>query len=82
MHDTTPAVDAHMRALLRARAPSERMRMATAVFSSTNRLVSAGLRYENAGGAPAADQLALLERLYGDELASAVRERVAVDRSR
>lgn len=78
----TPAVDAHLRALLRDRTPGERVRMATAMFSGAKRLALAGLRYENAGRDPVVERLALLERLYGDDLAPEVRERVAMHRSR
>lgn len=77
MHDTAPAVDAHLRALLRGRTPGERVRMATAMFSSAKRLALAGLRYENGRRDPVVERLALLERLYGDDLEPAVRARVA-----
>lgn len=77
MHDTATAVEAQLRALLRARTPGERVRMATAMFSSAKRLVLAGLRYENARRDPAAERLALLERLHGDDLSPAVHAAVA-----
>ncbi len=82
LHDTTPAADAQLRALLRGRTPGERVRMATAMFQSAKRLALAGLRYEHADRDPTAERLALLERLYGDDLAPAIRALVAGHRSR
>jgi hypothetical protein len=82
MRDTTPAADAQLGALLRGRTPGERVRMATAMFRSAKRLALAGLRYENAHRDPAAERLALLQRLYGDDLAPAIRALVALHSSR
>lgn len=77
MNDTTPAVDAQLAALYRARTPAARLRMATAMFSAAKRLAVAGLRFGD--GACSAVELrhGLLHRFYGDELTPVQRADIA-----
>lgn len=77
MHDTTSAAEAELRALFRARSPAQRLRMATTMFGTATRLAVAGLRHEEPHRDGIALRLALLERLYGDDLTPAVKEAVA-----
>lgn len=77
MHDTTPAAEAELRALYRARSPAQRLRMATTMFGTATRLALAGLRYEGPQRDAVALRRALLERLHGADLAPAIREAVA-----
>lgn len=75
--DSTPGVEARLTALYQARSPSERVRMATAMFTAAKRLALAGLRHEDPERNDVALRRALLDRLYGDELTPSVRAAVA-----
>lgn len=77
MHDTTPAAEAQLRAMYRARSPAERLRMATAMFGTVTRVTLAGLRHEDPQREGGALRLALLERLHGDDLTASIRAAVA-----
>lgn len=77
MRDTPSAVDALLGAMLQARTLGERVRMETGMFGSAKRLALAGLRYEQPLRDPVAERVALLERLYGDDLPPALRASVA-----
>jgi hypothetical protein len=77
MTDTSASTDAHLRALFRARSPAERLRMATGMFTTAKQLALAGLQHNAPFRDHVALRMALLERLYGDELSLEVRTIVA-----
>lgn len=77
MTDTTPAVEAELRARYRARTPGARLRMATAMFATAKRLAAAGLRFGGAGPSRTELRRGLLARLYGDELTPDQRAEIA-----
>lgn len=79
MRDTAPDVEAQLAALLRARSAGERLRMATGLFVGAKRLALAGTRRDGAPPDRVAERLALLTRLYGDDLTPTVRELVALE---
>jgi hypothetical protein len=77
MRDTSPQVDAQLRALYRAKSPGDRLRMATVMFGTAKRLSLAGLKHENSDLSGTALRVALLQRLYGDDLSSEIINAVA-----
>lgn len=77
MNDTTPTIEAELRALYHARSPAARLRMATAMFSSAKRLAIAGLLFGEPGQSTVALRRGLLDRLYGDALTAAQRIEIA-----
>ena len=77
MRDTSVQVEAQLRALYQARSPGQRLRMATVLFGTAKRLLIAGLKHENADLAGTELRVALLQRLYGDDLSPETRAAVA-----
>jgi hypothetical protein len=77
MSDTAAVVEARLTALYQGCSAGARLRMATGLFQSGKRLALAGLRHTAADRHGVALTTALLERLYGDELAPSVRAAVA-----
>lgn len=77
MNDTAPRIEARLTALYRQRSPGARVRMATAMYQTAKRLALAGLRHERSDRSDSALAAALLDRLYGDELAPALRAALA-----
>lgn len=77
MRDTSPQVEAQLRALYQAKSPGDRLRMATVMFGTAKRLSLAGLKHENADLEGRALRVALLQRLYGDDLSPEIRDAVA-----
>lgn len=77
MSDTTTAVDAYWASLYRSRTPGERVRMASGMFTTAKRLALAGIRHRAAPESAVTLRMALLERLYGEELNREVRQQIA-----
>jgi hypothetical protein len=81
MRDTSPQVEAQLRALYQAKSPGDRLRMATVMFGAAKRLSLAGLKHENANLEGTALRVALLQRLYGDDLSPEIIDLVAASGS-
>lgn len=76
MNDTSPEMEARYRAMLLARSPQERLRMADSMFSSARRLVVASVLAADPAASPAAVRRGLFLRFYGHEFDTAVRARI------
>ena len=77
MNDTSPEMEARYQAMLLARTPEERLRMAGSMYSAARRLVVAAILAAHPSASPAAIRCALFLRFYGHEFDEAERERVA-----
>lgn len=78
MNDTSPEMEARYRAMLLARSPEERLRMAGSMYSAARRLVVASILAADPSAPPAAIRRALFLRFYGHEFEPAERARIAV----
>ena len=78
MNDTSPEMAARYRAMLLARSPEERVRMADSMFSSARRLVVASIRAADPSASPAAIRRGLFLRFYGHEFDEPTRRRILV----
>ena len=76
MNDTSPEMEARYRAMLLARSPEERVRMADSMFSSARRLVVASILAVDPSASPAAIRRGLFLRFYGHEFDEPTRARI------
>lgn len=76
MSDTSPEMEARYRAMLLARSPEERLRMACSMFSSARRLVVASILAANPSASPAVIRGELFLRFYGHEFDEEARQRI------
>lgn len=76
MNDTSPDMDERYRAMLLARSPEERLRMAGSMFSAARRLAVASILAADPSASPAAIRRGLFLRFYGHEFDAPTRERI------
>lgn len=76
MNDTSPEMEARYHAMLLARSPEERLRMAGSMYSAARRLVVASILAADPSASPAAIRCALFLRFYGHEFDAQARERI------
>ena len=76
MNDTSPEMEARYRAMLLARSPEERVRMADSMFSSARRLVVASILAADPSASTAAIRRGLFLRFYGHEFDEPTREHI------
>ena len=74
--DTSPEVEARYRAMLLARSPEERLRMAGSMFSDARRLVVASILAANPTASPGDIRRELFLRFYGHEFDEGTRARI------
>lgn len=67
MTDTHPDIEAHLRALYRARTPAERVAMATALYTSAKELARAGIRMQAGDISEREMRRRLFLRFYPDD---------------
>lgn len=77
MNDTSSEMEARYRAMLLARSPEARVRMADSMFSSARRLVVTSILAADPMASPAAIRRALFLRFYGHEFDDGTRARIA-----
>ena len=76
MNDTSPEMEARYRAMLLARSPEERLRMAGSMYSAARRLAVASILAADPSASPAAICRALFLRFYGHEFDAQAREAI------
>jgi hypothetical protein len=76
VNDTSPETEARYHAMLLARSPEQRLRMAGSMFSTARRLVVASILAADPSASPADIRRALFLRFYGQEFDRAARERI------
>ncbi len=76
MNDTSPEMEARYHAMLLARSPEERLRMAGSMYSAARRLAVASIVAVDPPTSPGAIRRALFLRFYGHEFDAATRERI------
>lgn len=76
MNDTSPEMEARYHAMLLARSPEERLRMAGSMYSTARRLAVASILAVDPSASPAAIRRALFLRFYGHEFDAQARERI------
>lgn len=76
MNDTPPDVEARIRALHAARSGSDRVRMASEMFTMARALMAADIRRRDPAVSEVDLRIRIFERTYGDDLDPATRERV------
>lgn len=76
MHDTSPEIDQKMRGLIQLKLPIERLKMGCSMYETSKKLVSDSILRNNPKISKKDFKIELFLKMYGDDFAPDLREKI------